>query len=154
MSYGGLAYGGARSIRRKPASPSSASITRAAPYYPFARARLIEPEEPRLWNSIPVEAVEGHQGDPFFDVRLNEATGLGALGAKRSRFDVETGEPAPWLRFGDYVLGPGITATPARETPSAVEPANGLPGSSAAGAELGNIWPLLLAAGVVWFFVR
>ncbi len=67
MSYG-LTGGGSKNIARFLAPPPRTNITRAAPGVLAARAGLIRGIPPRLWGSIPVEQVEGHEPDRAYDV--------------------------------------------------------------------------------------
>ena len=72
MSYG-LTGGGSRNVARGLAPPPRTSITRAAPGVLDARAGMIRKISARLWGTIPVEQVEGHEPDRAYDVARSSA---------------------------------------------------------------------------------
>lgn len=86
MSYGkagrGLAYGGTRYVAQPMTAPSlDRDFTRAAPGVMAARAGFTPRTSALLWGSVPLVTVEGHEPDPFYDVRKS---GLGAPPTLRS----------------------------------------------------------------------
>ncbi|MGH7259947.1 MAG: hypothetical protein ACREI9_04615 [Nitrospiraceae bacterium] len=67
MSYG-LGAGGSRNVARQLAPPPRSNVTQAAPRVAAARAGRVPETPARIWGSIPVEQVEGHQVAPAYDV--------------------------------------------------------------------------------------
>ena len=63
----------ATNIAPRPTGAPATRFTRAAPdalYYRLAGDRSVEAQT-RIWGRFPLESVEGHEPDPYYDVRLN-----------------------------------------------------------------------------------
>ena len=157
MAYG-LSAGGARNIVRPLRPPPPVRITRAAPKTGAAMAGQVPPTEAKLWGSLPIEDVEGHEPDPAYDVRPIE--GLGAppvrsemLGVIRSEGDFAT-ERFQRARFARRdreqlrVLGPDGERAERGGEPGAIPSA-----PAVAGFNLGGMLPFL-AIGALLLLVR
>lgn len=145
MSYG-LSGGGARNVQpRLSAPPASVHVTRVAPGAPAARAGMLPVPAARLWGSIPVESVEGHEPEPFYDVR--PASGLGfwipspdVLARQASGLRVNS----PRLETSTSSSVPTSGTQPGTMTPSPI------PRLSSMFGDWGPWLPAILAGGVLF----
>lgn len=112
----------APSAARYTAAPPSGAVTNTAPTtrlaFALAQAR-VPPPTPRLWGSLPLEEIEGHEPDPAYDVRPIEGLGRAPVRAEELARLAAARAGLGFVIPAAYATGGGSSQAPlAEETPA------------------------------------